>query len=670
MLRILIIASILLFSSAKVLLPGDIQWASEVLGYSSELSRPAYSAEQILGEPSVMPRFGSTPCAWTPHVQRNARDEWIIVKFDSAIHVRQIIIAENLKPGCVYRILLYDTSGKQHKVWARPPQPAKQSHGRFNNIFIGRTPYKVSAAKLFLNTGMIKGYTQIDAIAIADFADPVKPRINYSEKNMIREKPENLGKNINSPFSEVAPVITPDGKTLFYTRSGHPDNMGSEQDQDVWFSEIDENQNCSPAKNLGFPINNLRNNFAISVTPDGNSMLVGNIYDPKVTEKQGVSISYFGGEEWSYPSLLRIKDFYNENKYSSYCLGSDGKTLLMTVEREGTYGELDMYVSFMQDNDSWSEPMNLGPDLNTADVEATPFLASDGVTMYFSSAGHPGFGNQDIFITRRLDSTWRKWSKPENLGPVLNTSGWDAYFTIPASGDYAYIVSTKNSYGKEDIFRLPLPEELRPKPVALISGRVLNSKTHKPLDAKIIYETLPDGKEAGIARSNPKTGAYKIVLPGGAKYGFLAQADSFIAVNENLDLRKIKKYTEIKRDLYLVPIEHGQKVKLNNIFFEFGKWELLEDSHSELNRVAEFLRRNPGIDIEVQGHTDNVGSAGFNINLSRKRASSVAGYLTSKGIDEGRIQTRGFGQSKPIAPNNNDENRQKNRRVEFVIKTE
>ena len=271
-----------------------------------------------------------------------------------------------------------------------------------------------------------------------------------------------------------------------------------------------------------------------------------------------------------------------------------------------------------------------------------------------------------MFVSRRLDSTWTNSSEPVNLGPQLNTSGWDAYYTIPASGEYAYFVSTTNSYGQEDIFRVKLPESLKPKPVVLISGRVLDANNN-PVDAKIIYETLPNGKEAGIARSDPKTGEYKIALPAGAKYGFLAEAQGFIAINENLDLQNIKYYREITRDLHLVPIEQGQTIRINNIFFEFGKYELLEDSYAELNRIVGFLKDNPNISIQINGHTDNVGIPKSNLILSKKRAEAVEDYLISKGINNTRLNVKGYGQTKPIEKNNTEEGRSRTRRVEFVI---
>ncbi len=645
----------------------EVQWASELIGVSSHISSKQYSAYQVLGPPSIMPDFGPSPCAWSPRSPDYVKGEWIHVGFESPVKVRQIAIHENVNPGSITGIYLYDFSNKEYLVYSKPAFKAKGKPGRMLHIIIPETSYRVKSLKLVMDTYKVKNYNQIDAIAISTSKIPVEPEINQINDKLFVSAPENLGSNINSIYSELAPLISQDGKRVYFTRDRHPDNVGKKNLQDVWYSDMNENGNFKEAANIGYPINNSSSNFAVSISPDQNSMLLGTVYKPRVEYEQGLSISYFEGEQWSFPKKIVIDDYYTKQSKTTSSLASDGKTLLMALDRGDGYGQNDIYVSFRKDDGSWAKPLNLGPQINTADDDVAAFLASDGKTIYYSSAGICGFGRNDIFMSRRLDSTWQNWEEPVNIGNVVNTKGWDAYFTIPASGNYAYFVSAVSDDFKEDIYRVRLPKALKPKPVVLITGKVLNSETKKPLPAKIFYEILPGGKEAGIARSNPKTGEYQIVLPGGAKYGFLAEADSFLAVNENLDLTKIDEYSEINRDLMMVPVKVGQKIRLNNIFFDFGKYDLLEDSFAELNRVIVFMKSNNDIKIEIQGHTDDVGSKGFNLNLSQKRAAAVKDYLVKGGIGKSRIKTKGLGQSRPIVPNSNDENRSLNRRVEFLI---
>jgi outer membrane protein OmpA-like peptidoglycan-associated protein len=187
---------------------------------------------------------------------------------------------------------------------------------------------------------------------------------------------------------------------------------------------------------------------------------------------------------------------------------------------------------------------------------------------------------------------------------------------------------------------------------------------------KILYERLPDGTEIGLATSDPVSGAYKIVLPSGAKYGYLAEAEGYVAVNANIDLNDLEEYKEINQDLFLVPIEAGATVRLNNIFFDFDRSSLKEDSKPELQRVVEFMKNNPDVEIEISGHTDSVGRSSYNQGLSDRRAKAVFDYLTENGITSERLVSRGFGESKPVTSNDTKEGQSQNRRVEFTILAE
>jgi outer membrane protein OmpA-like peptidoglycan-associated protein len=202
----------------------------------------------------------------------------------------------------------------------------------------------------------------------------------------------------------------------------------------------------------------------------------------------------------------------------------------------------------------------------------------------------------------------------------------------------------------------------------MVYGTVYNQKTKTFLpDASVHYEYMNNGSEAGVARTNPGNGEYKIVLPQGNTYGFRAEAQGFVSVNDNLDATNLKEYTEIQRDLYLVPVEVGQVVRINNIFFDFAKSTLKPESFAELNRVVDFLNSNPTVSIELSGHTDNIGNTASNLKLSDDRAKSVVDYLTAKGISATRLTAKGYGETKPVALNDTEEGRAMNRRVEFTI---
>ncbi len=491
----------------------------------------------------------------------------------------------------------------------------------------------------------------------------------HAQELEFTDDPENLGHNVNTKYSDLSPIISPDGKTLYFDRKNYPQNTGGVDDEDeIWFSTLNTDGTWSVGKNIGSPLNNKGHNFIKSISPDGNAILLGNVYNYfDGSMSQGCSMSYRSRGGWTYPKKQNIEKYENRNDYVGYYLSNDGKVLFMSIEMKKGFGERDIYVSFKEGENEWSRPLNMGASINTGKDDSAPFLAADGVTFYFSTSGHGGYGSNDIWMTKRLDDTWTNWSELVNMGPKINSSDWDSYFTIPASGEYAYFVSSKSGEGEEDIFRIKLPTEAKPDPVVLIYGQVLNAKTKEPVKADIRYEYLPEGKEAGIARSEPVKGEYKIVLPYGYIYGFRAISQGFYAVSENIDVSDLKEYKEIKKDLYLAPIEKDQVVRLNNIFFEFGKSVLKKESFPELDRVVKLMEENPSVEIELSGHTDNVGSDDANLKLSQERAQSVVNYLSKKGVKSKRLIAKGYGETMPVATNDTDEGRQLNRRVEFKI---
>jgi outer membrane protein OmpA-like peptidoglycan-associated protein len=484
-------------------------------------------------------------------------------------------------------------------------------------------------------------------------------------------RPEKLNSNINSPYHESHPVISPDGQTLYFSRWKHPQNVGGVNGgNDIWVSTLDSTGNWTAAKNLGAPLNNAGHNFVCSILPDGNTILLPNIYNSKgePSNTPGISIAKKTSSGWSLPLLVETDHYTNKSEQGSFFLSADGKTMLMSIEYYFTYGNEDLHVSFLKEDGSWTQPKNLGIDINTKFEEVSPYLAPDGVTLYFSSNGHKGYGSKDIFVTKRLDDSWQKWTTPTNLGESINTPGMETTFVVPASGDYAYIVSSVNSDAHSDIYRVPIPKDVRPEAVVLVTGKVFNEKTKNPIEAKIRCELLPGGKNVGNANSDPSTGDYKIILPGGGKnFAFYAEAPGYLSVSENFDAADLKDYQELKKDLFLVPIELGESITLQNVFFQKSKPDILEESFPELDRLVKILKDNPTIEIEIAGHTDNVGNSSLNLKLSEQRVEKVKTYLTSKGIDPARVIGKGFGGSKPIAPNDSEENKKMNRRVEFKI---
>jgi outer membrane protein OmpA-like peptidoglycan-associated protein len=520
-----------------------------------------------------------------------------------------------------------------------------------------------------------------------------------------QNKPESIGSAVNTEYSELNPVMSPDGKTLYFGRKNHPQNKfgmaGTEQiagSQDIWYSESLMGA-WTTARRMSEALNRDQYNTIYSVSPDGQTILVKGAYVNGQYETRGFSIAKKSATGWEIPKKMEIPKYEKlsrgKNEYGY--LTNDGKVLLMAFSEKKNSDEDDIYASFLEKDGSWSEPMNLGDDVNTDFTETTPFLAADGKTLYFSSNREGGKGSNDIWVCKRKDETWIHWTEPTNIGEPINTDQYDAYYTISAAGDYAYFISSNNSVGKKDIFRLKLdqpkpiettpttttplaggekkpepekPKDIKSEPVVLVSGKVIDGKTGKiPKNAQIIYEDLTNGKELGVATPDPITGIYKVVLPYGKNYGITTKIDGYVGTSQNIDLSKITgKYLEIEgKDMTVKPVEVGVKVEMNNIFFEFGKAELKSESYPELNRIATFFKSNTKIVSEISGHTDNVGSDEVNNKLSQERADVVRKYLLTQGVPTEKLTAKGYGKNKPKVANDTPENQAINRRVEFEI---
>lgn len=651
-----------------------VQWASKVVEFSSELTPIQYSAKQALGKPNVLPAGGQSPNAWAP--DKPKRKEFLKLGFSNPISIRQIAIAESYNPSAIYRVLAYDEAGTEHVINSFNPM-AVPLKGRMLNIFVEPTPYKVAAVRIEFDGAAITDYFSIDAVAISDSSYPIIADIPTMQLLASGILIEALDKNVNSEYDELNPLLSPDGKTLYFSRRNHPENVGGVTDkEDIWYSELDASGQWQLARNMGTKFNNAGPNFVNTIqstTPDGKSaiMVLGNKYMPNGKMLAGVSISTRVNGEWGTPKPLNIANDYNLAQKANYFLADNRQTMLMSVERDDSFGDRDLYVSFLKQDSSWTEPLNLGDVVNTAGEESAPFLASDDKTLYFSSNGFSGYGGSDIFVSRRLDDTWTNWSDPENLGPELNSPLEDLFFNIPASSEFAYY-SRGVSETNTDIFRIKLPIVKSPEPFVTVKGKIIDKATDKPLGAKIVYERLPDGKGLGISQSNPETGEYEIRLPAGQMYGLRAESSGSLSESQNLDLRDIKFDQTIERNFDLDPIgvakvEENATILLNNLFFDLEKATLRPESYPELNRIVNLMNERPGMQIEIAGHTDATGSDEYNLNLSKQRANSVASYLVGKGVDKSRMSVEYFGEKKPMVSNDTREGRKKNRRVEFKI---
>ncbi|MDP2384876.1 MAG: OmpA family protein [Bacteroidota bacterium] len=479
----------------------------------------------------------------------------------------------------------------------------------------------------------------------------------------------NIGNSINSIYPEYAPVISADGALLIYTtkRPGEGKKKQKEILEQIWLSEFNSNLNT-----WGFPnplpknINNPKRNISnIALSNDGHKLL---LYVDELTGTGDISESVLKGTLWSDPIKLPAP-INSPSHESSATYSPDGKTIYFVSDRSGGKGGRDIWSCTQDKTGNWGKAINLGTKINSIEDEESLFMHPDGKTLYFSSKRKGGIGGYDIYKAELIKN---KWSVPINLGKPINTDGDDLFFVMVANGKTAYYSSNqKGTLGEKDIFKITFSsinkkKEIGPR-LTIIKGTVFDEKTNQALEADI--ELIDNEKNDVIAKfkSNSATGKYLISLPSGKNYGITVASNGYLFHSENINLPDSAAFQEIIKNIKLKKLEIGSTIVLNNIFFESNKSTLKNESETELKRLFQLLIDNSAINIEISGHTDNLGSSAYNQKLSEARAKTVVDYLTAKGINSQRMTFKGYGLEQPIATNDNEFGRQLNRRTEFKI---
>ncbi len=473
---------------------------------------------------------------------------------------------------------------------------------------------------------------------------------------------------VNSEFGDYTPQVNPTGTRLYFTsvRKGGFDNQkdtvnGMNWGEDIYFSTLIDSSWSAPQL-LPEPLNSMGDDFGSSFTGDGQLMVYVKCDDDEGIGNCDLYITQLNGTKWTVPQ--NMGNVVNSNMWDSQpTISSDGTRIIFASTRQGGYGGMDLYMTQKNHLGDWGVPQNLGSTVNTPFNENGPYLAPDGKTLYYASTGHPGYGGTDIFSSTFEDN---RWSRPLNLGAPLNSEGDDTQFTISAAGK-AYFASSRLDPTNYDLFEVELPDYLKPKPTIIIQGVVTNAKTTNPVGAVVLIEDINSGELLAVNKSNSVSGEYLVVLPAGRNYSVSTTSEGFFFYSENFEIPKDTSYAEITMNIALEPIEKGTKVVLNNIFFESGRAELKPISYVELNKAVDLLQKNPTMVIEIGGHTDNLGSDELNLKLSQSRADAVRDYMILAGIEEARIQSKGYGESTPIEDNTTEEGRAANRRTEFEI---
>ncbi|RYG45645.1 MAG: flagellar motor protein MotB, partial [Chitinophagaceae bacterium] len=343
----------------------------------------------------------------------------------------------------------------------------------------------------------------------------------------------------------------------------------------------------------------------------------------------------------------------------------DKRDLYFASRRFGGFGGCDIYVCHLLPNGKWSEPENLGPTVNTPGDEQCPFIHADNQTLYFTSNYWPGYGDEDLFYSRKGPKG--DFSKPTNLGYPINTIDREGTLFITADGKTAYYASDKvDTKGGLDIYSFELREDLRPIRTLWVKGQVFDKKTTKGLPSDVELTDISSGQIISKVQTD-ENGRYLITLPVGKDYVFNVNRKGYLFYSGSFMLVKDAPDSIYEKNIPLQPIEVNASVVLNNIFFDVNKFDLRPESQIELDKIVQLMNDNPTVKVEISGHTDNVGKPADNLILSDKRSKTVVAYLINKRISPQRFTYKGLGETQPIADNKTEEGRAKNRRTEMKI---
>ncbi|MBE7175063.1 MAG: PD40 domain-containing protein [Mucilaginibacter polytrichastri] len=475
-------------------------------------------------------------------------------------------------------------------------------------------------------------------------------------KNPVAFKPVNIGNMVNSPADEYLPVITADQSVLIFTRR--------ERNNEDFYQSTRQNGGWSKAAPLSAAINTPQfNEGAQSLSQDGQYLFFTGCNRPDGLGRCDIFLSKKSGDDWEKP--FNLGSPVNTSGWESQpCISADGRTLYFVSNRKGGYGGYDIWKTTVGAN-GWSEPVNLGPTVNTPYNEQSPFVHPDGKTLYFCSDGWPGLGKADLFLSR-LDEKGN-WGRPENLGYPINSSGEENGLTITADGRYAFFASNKLAgKGGYDIYTFELPESARPKAVTYVKGVVRAAGTNEPLVSAVRVTDLSTGEDV-YDNYTSEQGEFLATLIPGKNYGLIVEKENYLFHTENFAPESASKVEPYQIAIRMNPIAVGSREKLSNIFFDTNSFALKPESKNELEKLASFMQQNAKVSIEVSGHTDDIGDDAANQKLSENRAKAVYDFLISRRISATRLTYKGYGKSKPVVPNISAENRQKNRRTEFAV---
>ena len=493
--------------------------------------------------------------------------------------------------------------------------------------------------------------------------------VNFMVKNPVPFSPQNAGPSINTEYMDYHPALSLDEKTMLFCRTEPPtipptcpgrNNMW----EDFYFAyRTDLNSPWDKAQNAGEPLNTGCNEGTPFISPDGRFLFFAACERPDGMGSCDIYMSRKMGNSWEKPK--NIGQPVNSSAWESQpSFSSDGKTLYFVSNRGG---KRDIYSSEWKSDGSWSNPVKLPSTINSDKQNHFPYIHPDNQTLYFVSDGHYTVGGDDIFFAKKQADG--SWGQAKNLGYPINSIMNEQALIVNAKGNLAFVSSDRHGgYGNMDIYSFELYPEARPNAVTYFKGIIRDKESQLPLEADFELIDLESGQITTASKSDKINGSFLLALPTNRNYALNISKDNYLFHSENFTLQGQHEARQaFVKTVDLVPIKADIPIVLKNVFFETNKYALLDKSKIELDKLVDFMQKNPSVKIEIGGHTDIVGSAADNKVLSENRAKSVQQYLIQAGIEASRLRYKGYGSSQPIADNNTEAGRAENRRTEFKI---
>jgi len=493
--------------------------------------------------------------------------------------------------------------------------------------------------------------------------------VQQAKKNPLKDTVHNIGRP-NTSDPEMFPWITADSSTLYFTR------RISNIDNDFFITTIDTCGGWYTGTNLGRPPNSSDQESAQMISSDGHYLFYTKCDNRSSNGwAQGgcdlyMSYRVCDDSVWSAPQSFGAT--INTPGFEGMgCLSPDNRTLYFVSNKPGGFGGMDIWMSRFE-NGLWQAPKNLGSEINTPGDETAPYIHIDNQTLYFASNGHPGMGGSDLFISSKINDTL--WSQAVNMGYTINTAFDENSLCITSDGATLFFASDRDSAaGNFDIYTVNLPASLKPTPVAILNGYVYDSLSKKLLNyASIGIREVYSNKELYHFLSNRGDGSFMMNLPTGLKYIAHTDRVGFQDRDDTLDLSLSSANDRYSYNIALLP--QGYIAPVNDslvaiVHFIKNSIQLSEDERQKLTQaLMPWIDQAAATLVFVNGYTDNTGTPMINEQLSYTRAHAIADELMNLGFNEMNIKAQGWGEADPVAPNDNEENQNLNRRVEIIIR--